>query len=121
MALTKTRTRTQTALTRLALLIANVHGELALVERFLASPAELPDAQLQGLVAKRAELLELRTALYASLHQFDPGLDPADIGSDDGWLKKFGRGGGKTAVRRYLKALELSGMAGPGQCLSRFV
>ncbi|ADU99278.1 hypothetical protein [Alicycliphilus denitrificans] len=32
MALTKTRTRTQTALTRLALLIANVHGELALVE-----------------------------------------------------------------------------------------
>lgn len=38
MALTKTRTRTQTALTRLALLIANVHGELALVEGLLASP-----------------------------------------------------------------------------------
>jgi hypothetical protein len=111
MALTKTRTRTQTALTRLALRIANVHGELALVEKLLAGPEELPDAQLRGLATKRAELQELRTALYVSLHQFDPGLDPADIGSDDGWLKKFGRGGGKTAVGRYLKALYPSGMA----------
>lgn len=106
MALTKTRTRTQTALTRLALLIANVNGELALVEGLLASPGELPDAQLRGLAAKRAELRELRTALYASLRQFDPKLDPTDIGSDDGWLKSFGRGGGKTAVRRYLEALK---------------
>lgn len=106
MALTKTRTRTQTALTRLAMLIANVHGELALVDRLLVNPAELTDAKLQGLSAKRAELRELRTALYASLRQFDPGLDPADIGSDDGWLKKFGRGGGTLAVERYLKALE---------------
>lgn len=106
MALTKTRTRTQTALTRLALLIANVHGELALVEKLLAGPEELADAQLRCLAAKRAELRELRTALYASLHQFDPGLDPADIGSDDGWLKKFGRGGGKAAVERYLNAIQ---------------
>jgi len=106
MTLTKTRNRTQTALTRLAMLIANVHGELALVYRLLANPAELTDAQLQGLLAKRSELRELRTALYASLRQFDPGLDPADIGSDDGWLKKFGRRGGKTAVGRYLKSLD---------------
>ncbi len=49
MALTKTRTRTQTALTRLALLIANVHGELALVEGLLAGPEERPDAQLRAL------------------------------------------------------------------------
>lgn len=111
MALTKTRTRTQTALTRLALLIANVHGELALVQKLLASPDELADAQLRGLAAKRAELRELRTALYASLHQFDPGLDPADIGSDDGWLKQYGRGGGKTAVGRYLKALGFAGIS----------
>lgn len=61
MALTKTRTRTQTALTSLALLIANVHGELALVEKLLAGPEELPDAHLRGLAAKRAELQELRT------------------------------------------------------------
>lgn len=108
MALTKTRTRTQTALTRLALLIANVHGELALVEGLLAGPEERPDAQLRGLAAKRAELQELRTALYASLLQFDLGLDPADIGSDDGWLKKFGRGGGKAAVGRYLEAVRSS-------------
>ncbi|WP_453934187.1 hypothetical protein [Acidovorax temperans] len=108
MALTKTRTRTQTTLTKLARLIANVHGELALVEKLLGSPDELPDAQLRGLAAKRAELRELRTALYASLHQFDPRLDPTDIGADDGWLKKFGRGGGKTAEGRYLKALELT-------------
>lgn len=35
MALTMTRTRTQTTLTKLAMLVANVHGELALVERLL--------------------------------------------------------------------------------------
>lgn len=33
---------------------------------------------------------------------------PAEIGSDDGWLKKFGRGGGKAAMGRYLKAISLS-------------
>lgn len=147
MALTMTRTRTQTTLTKLAMLVANVHGELALVERLLdearASVAAAEDAgdvvQLQNnrvttqqksremvraVARKRTEemlvlalkrrhqaLLQMRESLYATVRQFDPGLDPADIGSDDGWLKKFGRGGGKSAVRRYLKALESSGMA----------
>ncbi len=36
MALTMTRTRTQTALTKLVELVANVHGELETVERLLA-------------------------------------------------------------------------------------
>lgn len=141
MALTKTRTRTQTTLTKLAMLVANVHGELALVEKLLdearAAVAVAEDAgdvvQLQNnrvttqqksramvraaarerseeilaLALKRRHqaLLRMRESLYATFRQFDPGLDPADIGSDDGWLKKFGRGGGKAAVGRYLKAI----------------
>lgn len=144
MALTMTRTRTQTTLTKLAMLVANVHGELALVERLLdearPSVAAAEDAgdvvQLQNnrvttqqksremvravarerteemlaLALKRRHqaLLQMRESLYATVRQFDPGLDPADIGSDDGWLKKFGRGGGKSAVGRYLKALDLT-------------
>lgn len=71
--LTKTRTYTQTAWTRLALLNANVHGELALVKKLSAGPGELSDAQLRGLAANRAKLQELRSTLYAFLHQFDLG------------------------------------------------
>ena len=140
MALTMTRTRTQTTLTKLAMLVANVHGELVLGEKLLAearavlaaqaeaaravtpnlqesgtgqgqmtramSRARAAKGQVQAIERRRQELLELRDSLYATVRQFDPGLDPTDIGSDDGWLKKFGRGGGKTAVRRYLEALK---------------
>lgn len=45
MALTMTRTRTQTALTKLVELVANVHGELETVERLLA--------ELRAQVAQR--------------------------------------------------------------------
>lgn len=126
MALTMTRTRTQTALTKLATMVANVHGELAFVERLLGeASAEVSlagkpavaaaKAKTKGptaadraaaLVRRRDELLQTRDSLYATVRQFDPGLDPADIGSDDGWLKKFGRGGGKAAVGRYLMTLK---------------
>lgn len=127
MALTMTRTRTQTALTKLATMVANVHGELAFVERLLekasaevsrvgepAAAAAKAKPKTKGataadsaaaLVRRREELLQTRDSLYATVRQFDPGLDPADIGSDDGWLKKFGRGGGKAAVGRYLESL----------------
>lgn len=121
-----TRTRTQTALTKLATMVANVHGELAFVERLLGeASAEVSlagrpavagaKAKTKGLTAadsaaalvrRRDELLQTRESLYATVRQFDPGLDPADIGSDNGWLKQYGRGGGKTAVGRYLKALQ---------------
>lgn len=51
------------------------------------------------------ESCEPRLCLLALIR---PEADPTDIGADDGWLKKFGRGGGKTAEGRYLKALELT-------------
>jgi hypothetical protein len=132
MALTKTRTRTQTTLTKLAMLVANVHGELALVERLLgdaravlaqveaagvdagveaakaSARTKAAESQMRTLERRRQGLLGLRDSLYATVRQFDPGLDPTDIGSDDGWLKKFGRGAGKAAVGRYLTALSSS-------------
>jgi hypothetical protein len=100
MALTMTRTRTQTALTRLATMVANLHGELAFVEgRLLVAqgPVRL------GLEARRAQLLVDRDALYATLRQFDAELDPTVIGTADGWLKPYGRG--RAGERRYEKLL----------------
>lgn len=47
MALTMTRTRTQTTLTKLAMLVANVHGELALGERFLTEARAVLAAQAE--------------------------------------------------------------------------
>lgn len=127
MVLTMTRTRTQTTLTKLASMVANTHGELAFVERLLdearaevasvdehAVAVAVPAARTKGptaaeraaaLVRRRDELLRVRESLYATVRQFDPGLDPTDIGSDDAWLKKFGRGGGPTSRKRYAAAL----------------
>jgi len=108
MALTMTRTRTQTALTKLVTLVANVHGELAFVDSQAAMLTVSPfkpnrDALLGHLARRRAKLEGSRDALYTTIRQFDAELDPASIGSADGWLKPFGRGaaGGK----RYLASL----------------
>lgn len=101
MALTMTRTRTQTALTKLVELVANVHGELAFVEELLAgAPAE---ALQRGLEPRKCELLASRDALYVTVRQFDPELDPESIGTAEAWLKPFGRG--KAARRRVVKWL----------------
>jgi hypothetical protein len=123
MALTMTRTRTQTTLTKLATMVANVHGELEFVEALLAQEeAEAATAagrgksspeQVVALRRRKAALEEKRQALYLTLRQFDPDSDPRGIDSDPGWLKKFGRGGGKTAVCRYLRSLQSNGTAGP--------
>ena len=90
MALTMTRTRTQTTLTKLAEMVANVHGELAFVDELLLAgqydgprgkSVMLTQAQRAGLAARQAALLGRREALYATVKQFDPGLDPGGIGS----------------------------------------
>lgn len=100
MALTMTRNRTQTTLSKLAERVASVHGELAYVERRLADGTqEMPVGLREGLERRRGELVELREALYVTLRQFDPALDPTCIGSTDGWLKPYGRG--LAARRRY--------------------
>jgi hypothetical protein len=102
MVLTMTRTRTQTTLTKLAELIANVHGELAFVDELLESSPK----HVVALRQKRARLLAMRDALYLTLNLFDATLNPEDICCRDDWVKAFARNKGKTATRRYLYALE---------------
>ena len=106
MALTMTRTRTQTALTKLAERVANVHGELAYLEwRLAASGSEV--ALRERLGGRRGELLDAREALYITLRQFDPALDPQTIGTLDAWLRPFGRG--NPAMKRYEESLSWEG------------
>jgi hypothetical protein len=115
MALTMTRTRTQTTLTKLAELVANVHGELAFVDGLLApdcpavaGSSRALDLELRGvLVARRRTLLANRDALYATVRQFDPEIDPGRIGASDGWRLRFGRRnlGTPAVAMRYLKTL----------------
>jgi hypothetical protein len=85
MALTMTRTRTQTTLTKLAELVANVHGELAFLDDMRGKPGP------RGAVdARRLKLVGDRDALYATLRQFDAAIDPESIGIANAWRKRFG-------------------------------
>lgn len=116
MAVTRTRTRTQSALNALAKLIAETHGELQVLESLLR-PAEADGGKVlrqrkavevavgapERLEARKHRLVADRDALYATLRQFDAELDPTTIGVSFEWLKKFGRG--QASVRRYLNSL----------------
>lgn len=83
MALTRTRTRTQTALTRLATMVAEVHGELEFVEGLLtkaeAGRAALSEEQVKALQAKKTVLEEKRQALCLTLEQFDARIVTSEI------------------------------------------
>ena len=70
MALTMTRTRTQTTLTRLSQLVANVHGELAIIEQLLTAELD-SNINSEALLRRRCQREEDRDALYATLKQFD--------------------------------------------------
>jgi len=99
MALTMTRTRTQTALTQLVETLANLKGELAFVEGWLAedgAPAELAN--------RREALLEQLNALTTTLQVFDPELDVGQVAAAEGWAREFGRKGLRVTPlrRRYL-------------------
>lgn len=59
MALTMTHTRTQTALTRLAKLLANLNGELAFLDDLMVKNFEL----VEGLADRRDELRQNRTVV----------------------------------------------------------
>lgn len=112
MALTMTRTRTQSALTKLVTMVANVHGELEFVEGLLlvgevgnrrSKMTALTDMQLQGLAVRHSVLLGQRVALYATVKQFDPELTPEDIGALDEWKKALGRScSNRVLQQRYL-------------------
>ena len=102
MALTMTRTRTQTTLTKLADMVANVHGELEFLEG-LAGTHGAPEAG-PALEARRLKLVSDREALYVTLRQFDTQIEPQTIGISDVWHRRYGNEGlGHAAlVRRYL-------------------
>lgn len=101
MALTMTRTRTQTTLTKLAETVANLHGELAALDRLMKEWPEYSDA----LVTRRQRLEADRGALHLTIRQFDPNLDPSAIGTSDKWLTAYGRRGSRIALIRYLDSL----------------
>lgn len=98
MTLTMTRTRTQTALTKLVDLLARVNGELDFVREL---HREAPGHR-EGLAAREAQLLSQRQALMLTIRQFDPELNPDEVGSSEDWWpcrRPKTRAG---MVRRYL-------------------
>jgi hypothetical protein len=99
-----TRTRTQTTLTRLAKLLANLNGELEFVEQLMWMRPEYCAA----LTARKQQLDADRDALCRVLTQFDPELDPTAIGAASEWLKPYGRQGSDRTIVRYLKSAAVS-------------
>ena len=86
MALTMTRTRTQTTLTRLARLLANLNGELAFLDELMASSREAADE----FAGRRDELLRHRTAVQVTVIQFDDAIDVEQIGQAAEWARAYG-------------------------------
>lgn len=86
MALTMTRTRTQSALTQLVETLANLKGELAFVEAWMAeagAPAEL--------AVRRGARIQQLAALETTLRLFDSGLDVESVAPSEGWTRSLGQ------------------------------
>lgn len=98
MALTMTRTRTQTALSKLVEVLARVNGELAFVRELMV---EAP-AHFEALQAREAPLLQQRAAVCLTIRQFNPELDPEEVGSSDDWWPGRRPKTRAGMVRRYL-------------------
>jgi hypothetical protein len=81
MALTMTRTRTQTALAKLVEVLARVNGELAFVRELM----DEAQAHREALQAREAQLERERGALCLTIRQFNPELDPEEVGASDEW------------------------------------
>ena len=101
MALTKTRTRTQTALTRLAKLLANLNGELEFVERLKREQPGFCDV----LEVRQAKLTEDRAAVCATVRQFDSELSLTEIGTSDQWKRLYSSRNPKALVQQYVRLL----------------
>lgn len=87
MALTMSRTRTQTALNKLVELVANINGELEFLEGLLTQ--EHPEEVRERLRARQVKLKVDRGALLVTIRQFDPILKPEEIGLSDGWERAY--------------------------------
>lgn len=98
MALTMTRTRTQTALTKLVARLSNVKGELEYVEGLLVSNPEAAGA----LLARQRLLQSQHAALCTTLRQFDPGLDPEQVVAGVEWQKVYRVRTAEGLTRKYL-------------------
>lgn len=83
MALTMTRTRTQTALAKLVDVLARVNGELAFVRELMDEA--VAQAHHEALQARETQLERERGALCTTIRQFNPELDPDEVGSSDDW------------------------------------
>lgn len=94
--LTRTRTRTQTTLTKLAEMVANVHGEMEFLEGLLneaeVAPADVLAPEVHArLCGRKMRLIGDQQALYSALRQFDANIDPTAIGSAKAWQNRFGK------------------------------
>lgn len=105
MALTMTRTRTQTALTKLVERLSNVKGELEYVNGLVVARPELAAA----LLGRRRLLWSQHDALCTTLRQFDEGLDLEQVAVGVGWRKAFRVRTEGSLARRYLAAASASG------------
>ena len=97
MALTMTRTRTQTTLTRLAKVLANLNGELAFLDELMATSREAADE----LAGRRDELLRHRTAVQVTVSQFDGAIDVEQIGLAVEWARPYGGRQSRSLAQRY--------------------
>lgn len=100
MALTMTRTRTQTALTKLVELLSNVKGELEYLEDLLTT---LPES-VPGLLARRQTLMSGHDALCQTIKQFDNALDPEQVVAGAQWKKAYRTRSEKSLKSKYLIA-----------------
>jgi len=94
-----TRTRTQTTLTKLATMAANIKGELAFVEAWLAEPGAPAE-----LVVRREALVQQLAALEMTLRLFDAGLDVSSVAPGEGRRKAYRVRLAKRLRPRYLEA-----------------
>jgi hypothetical protein len=101
MALTMTRTRTQTALTKLVERLSNVKGELDYLEGLLIAEPGAAGA----LLAWQEVLLSRHGALCATLKQFDDSLDPEQVVAGTGWQKSYRARTPKSLARCYLEGV----------------
>lgn len=103
MALTMTRTRTQTALTQMAQKLAEVRGELQFVD-VLALDLSVEEVEVGAVLARRRdELARQEAALVVTLRQFDAGLDVDSVGAVDTWRRGYRARTEKGLRRMYLK------------------
>ncbi|WP_287924906.1 hypothetical protein [Diaphorobacter sp.] len=104
MALTMTRNRTQTTLTKLVQKLGEVKGELEFVESWMeeaGAPAEL---------SRRREMLLARAqALTMTLQQFDAELNVGRVAALENWRKVYRTRTILSLRNKYLRAHWLPG------------